>query len=505
MNLLTYKLSELPNAVDGLVVTRFPPEASGYLHLGHIKALLINYLYAKKYNGKIILRFDDTNPEKENSLYEQAILEDIKLLGLECDEVTYTSDYFPIIEQMAIALIRESLAYVDFSTGGEINNSRAKLLPSPYRNSAVGENLAHFDSMRLGNLTNCCLRAKIDYTSRNGCMRDPVIYRAKAVEHPRHGSAYCIYPTYDFACPILDAQQGVTHAMRSVEYSDRDCQYDWFLFHLNLYHGGRYPLVSEYGKLNFTNTVLSKRKLAVLVGEKLVDGWNDPRMPTLRGIIRRGICIQPLLEYIALQLNSKAIVQLTWDKLWHTNRMHLDRTVNRIYGVDSDCIKIKLVGDIPLNVKLSNHPKDPSFGTRTMPIGDNLLVDASDFSNAAIGTRYTLVGLGNAVVISVEPLVLQYDALDKNFRTTIKVTWLPDNSTIVAATILTFGHLLSKPKMDVGDNILDCFNTESLSTRTFLLEDSIKNFSCGSVIQIMRKGYFYVSKIDSEIILHEIP
>ena len=498
-------LPNLPHAQHKSVVTRFPPEASGYLHLGHIKALLLNYLYAKKYDGKIILRFDDTNPDKESPLYEQAILEDIQMLGLNCDEITYASDYFDKIEELAIYLIKQSLAYVDFRTKNEIADGRAKLLPSPYIDSTVEDNLIFFDHMRAGIISDCCLRAKIDYCSKNGCLRDPVIYRAKHGSHPRQSTKYCIYPTYDFACPILDAQQGVTHAMRSVEYSDRNILYEWFLTHLNL-KNGPYPIVSEYGKLNFTHTVLSKRKLGQLIDAHLVDGWDDPRLPTLRGIMRKGICIDPLVEYIKLQVNSKAIVQLSWDKLWNFNRMHLDRTVNRIYGLDINPITIKLIGDaIPDKVQLANHPKNPSFGTRTMAITSELQVDAEDFSTAKIGDRYTLVGLGNATIVCMDPLTLKYNAADKDFKSTIKITWLPNNQDIIKVTAKTFAHLLSKPKMDPGDNIVDIFNRNSLISKMMLVENSVKNYQRGSVVQIMRKGYYYIEKMEGDIILHTVP
>jgi len=281
-------LPRLINAVEDKVVTRFPPEASGYLHLGHIKALLLNYLYAKEYNGKIILRFDDTNPEKENQTFEQAILADIKTLNLECDTITYASDYFDQIIEFAHTLVTNNLAYVDFNSGEQISNDRSNFRASRYRDTNTEINRFNFCEMISGNLTNCCLRAKIDYKSKNGCMRDPVIFRQKNQSHPRHGSKYLVYPTYDFACPILDALQGITHAMRSVEYKDRDSQYNWFLDKLGL-KNGLYPIIMDYGKLIFSHTVLSKRKLAKLVEFGLVDGWNDPRMPTIRGILSSGI------------------------------------------------------------------------------------------------------------------------------------------------------------------------------------------------------------------------
>jgi len=509
-------LPNLPNAQQGAVVTRFPPEAAGYLHLGHIKALLINYSYAKKYNGKFILRFDDTNPDKEKTIYEQAIRDDIDLLGLTADEITFASAHFELMERLAKNLIEENLAYVDFSTKEEIKFSRANLSASPYRNSTVADNTTAFEKMQMGIYLNCCLRAKIDFKSANGSMRDPVIYRAKSAIHPRQGSKYHIYPTYDFSCPILDIVEKVTHAMRSVEYSDRKKQYEWFINALKLRNeADPYPILSDYGKLNFSHTVLSKKKLVGLIGNSQTDDptqistWCDPRMPTIRGIMRSGIQIQPLMDYIRTQINSRAVVTLAWDKLWNFNKIHLDKTVCRIYGLNADPIKIGLhntQGDLPKSIQILNHPKNSSYGTRTMPITSNLLVDKSDFDTVKIDDRYTLIGLGNAAVVNLSPITLMYYPADRNFKNTTKITWLNDDEFVMRATVRTFGLLLSKPKLEATDNIADFVNKNSFSEKTYLLENSIRNFPKESVVQIMRKEYCYIDAIDeTEIILHTVP
>ncbi|XWV24952.1 bifunctional glutamate/proline tRNA-synthetase [Tupanvirus deep ocean] len=498
-------LPKLRNAEIGKVVTRFPPEASGYLHLGHIKALLLNYLYAKEYNGKIILRFDDTNPEKENAAYEKAILEDIKNLGLECDEITYASDWFDKIMVFAYSLISKGLAYVDFSTAEEINEDRIKLRESKYRNTDVDINYDFFMRMQIGKMTNCCLRAKINHASKNGCMRDPVIYRCKNQIHPRQGTTYKIFPTYDFACPILDALQGVTHAMRSIEYKDRDSQYEWFLEKLSLKHNG-YPMILDYGKLNFTNTVLSKRKLKKLVDAELVSGWDDPRMPTFRGIIRKGIRVHPLLKYIKTQAASRNVVLLTWEKLWSFNSSHLDVTSRRLYGLVKSNIKtVYLSGVVPHNIELANHPKDHSFGKRNVLMATNILVESDDFDNVKIGDRYTLIGLGNAVVTSLDPLVLDYNENDNDYKNTIKITWLPDNKNNINVKVKFFDHLLTKPKLEDEDDIIKCFNQNSLTEKEYLVEPSILEIPKGSVFQIMRKHYCYMDSNDKDIVLHAVP
>jgi len=495
-------LPELENAIDGKVVTRFPPECSGYLHLGHVKALLLNYLYAKKYHGKIILRFDDTNPEKEKIEYEEAIKEDIHKLELDCDVNTFTSSYFPQILNYARKLISIGLAYVDSTNSDLVQNLRAEFKPSPCRDQDVETNLELFDKMIRGENQNSCLRAKIDYKSKNGCMRDPVIYRFKAINHPKTGTTYLVYPTYDFACPIVDSLEKVTHAMRSNEYRDRDMQYNWFLDKLELRHGELklYPLIKEYGKLNFTHTILSKRKLLQLVEADLVTGWDDPRMPTVRGIIRRGMQISPLKSYIESQGFSVNVVNLAWDKLWNLNSVQLDQHSFRIYGLNSDYTEVNLTGEIPESVTIQNHPKDLTKGLRKMYLTSTILIDTADLldqkNKISISSRITLVGLGNATVNSVEPYILAFDSNDRDYKKTIKVTWLPKSDLNVKVKVRKYGHLLTKPKLEDGDDITKVFNTDSMMEFDWVLENSITQFKMGDIFQVMRKEYCIVDRLD---------
>lgn len=494
-------LPKLKKATKGNVVTRFPPEASGYLHLGHLKALLINHLYAQEYEGRMILRFDDTNPDKESSLYEQAILEDIRTLNIAYGEATFASDYFDNIIDYAKALITKGLAYVDFSSAEEINMQRINLDSSPYRNTDSIINQDQFAKMCNGTAKSCCLRAKIDYTSKNGCMRDPVIFRQKEMVHPRHGTKYKIYPTYDFACPILDAIQGVTHAMRSTEYLDRDSQYRWFLTNLNLWNG-IYPLLMDYGRMSFTHTVLSKRNLAKLVEAGLVDGWSDPRMPTLRGVWRCGIQVEPLIKYIKTQLTSRSPVLLSWDKLYSFNQQYLDKICSRFYGLSEDIIVVTIVGDLPKSVQLANHPKKQQMGTREMSLDSTLLVEKSDFANATKGSRYTLVGLGNATIVQMDHITLQYDKNDVDYKSTTKITWLPNDNQNVRVKVKFFDRLLSKAKKEENDNILEIFNKDSVKETHWWVEPSLINCPVSSVFQIMRKHYCY---LDERTVLHIVP
>lgn len=566
-------LPDHPNM--GTVVTRFPPEPSGYLHLGHIKALLHNYLYAKKYEGKIILRFDDTNPEKEKEIYKESIKEDIKRLGLICDTLTYTSDYFHLIDNCAYQLIKKNLAYMDFSTDDEISKQRSELRPSPYRDSDVDTNLKEFTlllSMNSDNSANSnskrgCLRAKIDYRNTNGCLRDPVLYRFKSIKHPRDLNRSC-FPTYDFSCPLVDRFQGVTHSMRSIEYQGRDAQYKWFLKHIafpvdpsnststtstkssttstsstsylssasSTYSeslepsepselsentqkdiGKKDPLPMSYGRLNFLYTVLSKRKLGRLVESGLVSGWDDPRMPTFRGIIRAGMQIEPLIAYITTQMLSKIPVTLEWSKIWCYNSTYLNTKARRLYGIGPNIIEVILQGTsgIPTSVNIPNHPTIPEMGYHTLAVSNVLYVDAEDFPNLTdpteplLNQRYTLVNLGNVKVTKTNPLTLTYDPDDKDYRRTMKITWLPKQGSQECQKVITkiiakkYGYLLTVPKLEDNDDIVDKFNPKSETISEILIENAILDVTPGTTFQIMRKGYFYLdSNENGKIIIH---
>lgn len=293
------KFVELPGAEMGKVVVRFPPEASGFLHIGHAKAALLNQYYQQAFQGKLIMRFDDTNPAKENVHFEKVILEDLKMLQIKPDLFTHTSQYFDLMLEYCERLMKEGKAYVDDTEPEQMKKERDERFESKNRSNSVEKNLQMWKEMVAGTAAGqkCCVRAKIDMASPNGCMRDPTIYRCKNEPHPRTGTQYKVYPTYDFACPIVDAIEDVTHTLRTMEYHDRDDQFYWFIEALGL----RRPYIWEYSRLNMTNTVLSKRKLTWFVDSGLVDGWDDPRFPTVRGILRRGMTVEGLKEFIIAQ------------------------------------------------------------------------------------------------------------------------------------------------------------------------------------------------------------
>lgn len=301
------------------VITRFPPEPSGYLHIGHAKAALLNDYFAhKKYKGTMILRFDDTNPMKEKQEFEDSIIEDLALLGISPDRTTHTSDYFQELHDYCVQMLKEGTAYADDTPQEQLRQERMDGIPSKRRDALPEESLAHFKEMQAGTEEGkqWFIRAKISMSDPNKAMRDPVIYRCSPQPHHRTGDRWKVYPTYDFCCPIVDSIEGVTHALRTTEYNDRDAQYQWFIKALKL--RGVYNW--NFSRLNMVRTLLSKRKLTNFVNDGTVRGWDDPRMPTVRGIRRHGMTIPALQEFILRQGPSKNIVLQDWAAFWATNK-----------------------------------------------------------------------------------------------------------------------------------------------------------------------------------------
>ncbi|CAH1412042.1 unnamed protein product [Lactuca virosa] len=314
--------ADLPYAELGKILLRFAPEPSGYLHIGHAKAVLLNQYFAQKYKGKLFLRFDDTNPAKESNEFVDNILRDIGTLGIKYEKITYTSDYFSNLMEMAEKFIKEGKAYVDDTPKEQMKYEREKKIESKCRNQSVDENLKLWNEMVLGTEkgVQCCLRGKLEMGSKNGSMRDPVYYRCNPIPHHRIGSKYKIYPTYDFACPFVDSIEGITHALRSSEYHDRNPQYSRIQEDM----GVRKVHLYEFSRLNMVYTVLSKRKLLWFVENNKVDGWDDARFPTVQGIVRRGLQIQALIHFILDQGASKNLNLMEWDKLWNINKKMID-------------------------------------------------------------------------------------------------------------------------------------------------------------------------------------
>ena len=372
---------------DGRVHTRFPPEPNGYLHIGHAKSICLNFSLAERYGGLCNLRFDDTNPAKEEQEYIDAITEDVRWLGFDWGERLYfASDYFDQLYDMAVELIRIGRAYVDELSPEQIREYRGSLTEpgrdSPYRQRPVEENLALFEKMRAGGFKpgEAVLRAKIDMAQGNINMRDPVMYRVLDAAHPRTGDKWKIYPMYDFAHGQSDSIEGITHSICTLEYEDHRPLYDWYLHTLEIYH----PQQIEFARLNLSHTVLSKRKLIRLVAEGAVAGWDDPRMPTLAGMRRRGYPPAAIREFCEAVGVGKVKGVVALHKLEYHIRQELNRTANRVMAVLNP-LKV-VISNYPEDqveyMEAVNNPEDASAGTRQTPFSRVIYIERDDFMEA---------------------------------------------------------------------------------------------------------------------------
>jgi glutamyl-tRNA synthetase len=503
----------LPDVEKG-VVTRFPPEPSGYLHIGHAKACYLNYYFAhEKYDGKMIVRFDDTNPSKEKEEYQDAILEDCKLLGVKYDQVTYTSDYFQQLYEMCVKMIKEGKAYADNTPQDEMRKEREARIESSHRNDSVEDSLAHFEEMKKGTEegTKWFIRAKIDMSSNNGAMRDPVIYRCNPQPHHRTGSTWKIYPTYDFACPIVDSIEGITHALRTTEYNDRDAQYQWFLKALNLRHVHNW----NFSRMNFVRTLLSKRKLTKLVDSGRIWGWDDPRMATVRGINRRGMTIPALQEFILKQGPSKNINLMDWANFWAVNKKFIDPVAARYTAVETDHkVTCTVVGapEAPRTDEKDVHAKNPDLGKKKVVYSKNIIIDQADAQSFAEEEEITLMNWGNAIVkkksYSMNPLNLIKSGdqkivselelelhLQGDVKTTSKkITWLSTDQELVPITLYDFDLLITKDKMDADDQLEDVLTPVTEFKTEALADCNVAELKKGDIVQFDRKGFFRIDQ-----------
>ena len=385
----------LEGATPGSVTVRFPPEPSGYLHVGHAKAVLLSDYYARRYRGRLVLRFDDTNPSKEKDEYQSSIVEDLGKIGVRPDVVTFTSDYFGTIEKYALWMMKNGLAYMDDTPQEQMQKERMERQSSKRRDQSPEEALGYFELMRSGSEEGkvWCLRAKIDMTSDNGTMRDPVLYRQNLTPHHRSGTAYKAYPTYDLACPIVDSIEGVTHALRTTEYDDRNAQFAWVQKALGL----RRVRIQTFARMNFMYTVMSKRKLAWFVETKKVTGWDDPRFPTVRGVTRRGIDICALKRFMCSQGASRRVVNMEWGKFWAENKKEIDKYAKRFMAIDKrDHVALSVTNACDGVGFLTTDylPKDPSFGKRLVRISRNVLLEKVDTEGMEVGENIVLTRWG---------------------------------------------------------------------------------------------------------------
>ncbi|ENN77483.1 hypothetical protein YQE_06011, partial [Dendroctonus ponderosae] len=498
------KFIELPGAKMGEVVVRFPPEASGYLHIGHAKAALLNQYYQETFKGKLIMRFDDTNPAKENPHFEKVILEDVAMLQIKPDLFTHTSQYFDLMLQYCEKMIKEGKAYVDDTEPELMKQEREQKVESANRNKSVEQNLKIWEEMKKGSEVGqkYCVRAKIDMQSANGCMRDPTIYRCKNEEHPRTGTTYKVYPTYDFACPIVDAIEGVTHTLRTMEYHDRDAQFYWFIEALGL----RKPYIWEYSRLSMTNTVLSKRKLTWFVEQGLVDGWDDPRMPTVRGVLRRGqlrMTVEGLKEFIIAQGSSRSVVFMEWDKIWAFNKKIIDPVAPRYTAVDAaDPVPVLVNGAKEELVTVPKHPKNAQIGNKEVWIGPKVLIDREDAESLRQGENATFINWGNLLIKKinrdgdnkVSSIEADLNLDNKDYKKTAKLTWLADTAKakLSQTFCVYFDHIISKPLLGKDEDFKQFVDHETRKEVEVLGDPELRKLNKGDIIQLQRKGFFKV-------------
>ena len=500
------------------IYTRFPPEPNGYLHIGHAKSLCINFGIKEKYNGKCNLRFDDTNPSKEDVEYVESVKEDIRWLGFTWDKILYASDYFDVMFDCAVKLIKKGLAYVSDETAEEIRERRGTLyeagIESPFRNRSVEENLRLFYGMRDGVYADGAkvLRAKIDMGSPNLNMRDPVIYRVLHATHHNTGDKWCIYPMYDFAHPIEDAHEGITHSICTLEFEDHRPLYDWVV--KNCDFPTPLPQQIEFARLNITNTIMSKRYLKKLVDEKKVLGWDDPRMPTLSGLRRRGYPPEALKDFCERIGVSKANSEVQESYLQSCVRDNLNRTANRVMAV-FDPLKVVLTnyegGEI-LSVEDNGNAEVMTY--RPVPFSKELYIDRSDFALVPPPKYYRLkpdgyVRLKGAYIIHCDEAVLDNDGNVKELRCSVipnsksgedtsgikvkgVIQWV-DAATCVDVTVRKLQSLLT----DVVDGVTDFnerFNENSMQVVTAKVEQSLLLAHVEDRFQFMRVGYYVLDK-----------
>jgi glutamyl-tRNA synthetase len=494
-------------AKEGQVVTRFPPEPSGYLHVGHAKAAILNQYFARKYKGKLIIRFDDTNPSKEKVEFEDSIIEDLALLGIKADATSHTSDYFDELYRLAMTLIKSGDAYADDTLQEEMRAQRMDGIASARRESTVEETVERFAEMMTGSEEGkrWCLRAKMSVDNPNKAMRDPVIYRVNVgTPHHRTGTTWKVYPTYDFACPVVDSIEGVTHALRTNEYRDRNPQYAWMLEKLHL----RQVNIWDFGRLNFVYTLLSKRKLQWFVDRGLVTGWDDPRFPTVRGIRRRGMTIDCIQQFILATGPSQQVINMEWDSIWTINKRILDPVVPRFTAVEEkDMVKCQLSGGPGFEEKqLPKHRKNAELGDKTVVFDDVFYIDQKDAASFADGEEITLMNWGNVIVKKIDKdgggLVtgIQFDAnLQGDFqKTEKKVTWLAsDKKTsrkLIKVRLLDYDYLITKRQLEEEDKFEDFLTKETIFETDAVADFSVTELKNGDAIQFERKGYYILDK-----------
>ena len=513
---------DLANGVHTSIKTRFPPEPNGFLHIGHAKSICLNFGIARDYQGSCNLRFDDTNPAKEDIEYVNSIQQDVKWLGFEWDgEARYSSDYFDQLHGFAVELIEKGLAYVDFSTQEAMREMRGTLTEpgknSPYRDTSIETNLHEFAKMTAGEYPegHCSLRAKIDMTSPFMCMRDPVIYRIKFAHHHQTGEKWCVYPMYDFTHCISDAIEGITHSLCTLEFQDNRRLYDWVIENITI---DCTPHQYEFSRLNLEYTVLSKRRLIQLVEEKHVAGWDDPRMPTIAGLRRRGYTPGAVREFCLRIGVTKMDNMVEMSMLEACIRDDLNVNAPRAMAV-LEPIKL-VIENYPEGesetLTAPNHPNDESMGTRNLNFGREVWIEAEDFRESA-NKKFKRLVLDKEVRLR-NAYVVKANRVEKDAEgnvTTVYCTYDPDTlgkdpadgrkvkgvihwvdvASGEAAQFRLYDRLFNVPNPAAEDDFVDAINPDSLIVKSGWVEPGLPGRvpEVGSW-QFERTGYFCLDK-----------
>ena len=511
---------------DKRVHTRFPPEPNGYLHIGHAKSICLNFGIAKKYSGKCNLRFDDTNPLKEEVEYVESIIDDVKWLGFEWDDKPlYASDYFDKMFDYAVELIKQGNAYVCDLSSEEVKNQRGTLtkpgIESPFRNRSVSENLDLFSKMRAGEFQDGekTLRAKIDVQHSNLNMRDPVMYRILHAEHHRTGNTWCIYPMYDWAHGLEDSIENITHSICTLEFEDHRPLYDWYLNCLNAYH----PQQIEFARLNLNYTIMSKRKLKRLVDEGHVDGWSDPRMPTISGLRRRGYTPESIKNFSdAIGVTKRdAIVDVA--KLENSLREDLNKKAPRVMGV-LEPIKV-IITNYPDNeieyLDAKNNPEDESAGKRKLAFSKEIFIDKNDFM-VDPPKKFFRLSPGKEVRLKFAYYIVCENVIknDSGEITEIHCSYDPNTKggmsedgrkvrgtlhwvsaqEFIEAEVRLYDRLFMSDNPENNGDFIDDLNPKSLSViKKAKLESSLSTASIETIYQFERTGYFIIDSKDSSV------
>lgn len=506
------------------VITRFPPEPNGYLHIGHAKSICLNFQVADEFNGKTNLRFDDTNPIKEDTEYVESIKEDVKWLGFDWDNLFFASNYFDTMYEKAVLLIKKGKAYVCDLTPEEMKEYRGSLTKpgkdSPFRDRSVEENIKLFEAMKNGEFKDGekVLRAKIDMASPNINLRDPIIYRIAHSTHHNTGDKWCIYPMYDYAHPLEDAIEGVTHSICTLEFEDHRPLYDWVVSECEM---EIIPKQYEFARLNITNTVMSKRKLKLLVDEKIVDGWDDPRMPTISGLRRKGYTPEAIRNFCNAIGVAKAASTVDEQMLEYFIREDLNPTADRAMAVLAP-LKL-IITNYPEGqteeVEIENNPNDENAGNRKVTFSRELYIEREDFMENP-PKKYFRLFPGNEVRLkgayfvkcnefikdengNVTEIHCTYDPETKsgNGFTGRKVKgtihWVDAKTAIPAKFRLYEPLILDDLEENIGKDFLEQINPNSLTILEGFIEPSVKDAKGNDKYQLFRHGYFNVDYKDS--------